>query len=97
MVARILAHPRFHDLVERRSRFAWLLTAIMVGTYFGFILAVAFVPAWLALPLAGGPMTVGMGFGLVVALVAVALTGLYVRRANLEFDDLTRRLFEDLG
>ncbi len=95
-VDRIFGHPRFQELVRRRSRFARTLTLIMVAAYGSFILSVAFAPAWLARPLAEGPITRGMAFALGVAVLAVVLTGLYVRRANVEFDGLTRRLFEDL-
>ncbi len=30
--------PRFKELVSKRERFAWILSAIMLGLYSGFIL-----------------------------------------------------------
>ena len=89
-------HPVFRTLVRRRTRFAWTLAAIMMAVHFGFILLVAFAGGWLGTPIGGGPVTVGIPLGLGVVAVAFVVTGLYVRRANTEFDALTHRLFEDM-
>ena len=34
--------PRYRTLLRRRSRFAWMITALMLAIYFGFILLIAF-------------------------------------------------------
>ncbi|PAX06728.1 DUF485 domain-containing protein [Sphingomonas lenta] len=78
--------PRYRRLVRRRSRLGWTLTALMLVAYFGFILLVAFAKPLLARPLAGGATSVGIPIGLGVILLAIALTGVYVRRVNREFD-----------
>jgi uncharacterized membrane protein (DUF485 family) len=78
--------PEFLALVHQRARFAWGLSALMAAVYFGFILVVAFAPALLATPIGTGVTTVGIPLGLGVILTAFVLTGLYVRRANREFD-----------
>lgn len=36
--------PRFKELVRKRERFAWILSAIMLGLYSGFILLIAYGP-----------------------------------------------------
>jgi uncharacterized membrane protein (DUF485 family) len=87
-VAAIQNDPQFRELTRKRSRFAWLLTVLMLVIYLGFIFVVAFAPKELATPL-GGITTVGMPVGLFVIFSAIALTGIYVRRANSEFDQLT--------
>ena len=84
--------PDFAELVAKRSRFAWILSALMLIIYFGFILLVAFGREILAAPLSGGVTTLGIPIGLGVIVSAFVLTGLYVRRANSEFDALTARL-----
>ena len=33
--------PRFKELVKKRERFAWILSAIMLGLYAAFILLIA--------------------------------------------------------
>ena len=40
-------------------------------------------------------MTIGIPMGLGVIIVGIALTGVYVRRANRHFDQLTRDLVEE--
>jgi uncharacterized membrane protein (DUF485 family) len=97
LIDKIGRDPEFHDLERRRSRFAWTLTGIMVAIYFGFILTVAFEPAILARPLVdGGITTLGIPLGVGVILAAFVLTGLYVRRANTDFDATTERIIERL-
>ena len=36
--------PRFKELVSKRERFAWILSAIMLGLYSAFILLIAYGP-----------------------------------------------------
>ena len=36
--------PRFKELVQKRERFAWILSAIMLGLYSAFILLIAYGP-----------------------------------------------------
>lgn len=42
------AHFNFRELVEKRQRFATILSIIMLAVYIGFILLIAFAPGWLA-------------------------------------------------
>jgi len=91
---RVKDDPQFNALVSRRSRFAWTLSAAMLIIYFGFIFIIAFAPKLLAVPIGGGVMTLGIPVGLFVIVSAFVLTGIYVRRANSEFDTLTRQIIE---
>ena len=45
-----------------------------------------------ATPLGQGVTTIGMPIGLGIILFTVAITALYVRRANSEFDALTEQI-----
>jgi uncharacterized membrane protein (DUF485 family) len=94
LIDKVKRDPEFHALVRRRSAFAWTLSALMVAIYFGFILVVAFAPGLLGTPIGGGVTTIGIPIGLGVILAAFVLTGLYVRRANAEFDGMTRAIVE---
>ena len=94
LVERVRRDPRFDDLVAKRSRFAWVLSAAMLCIYFGFILIIAFIPRLLAVPIGAGVTTIGIPVGLLVIVSAFVLTGVYVRRANAEFDYLTRQILE---
>ena len=81
----------FVRLVRTRSAFAWTLTIIMLLIYYGFIFVVAFAPAEMALPVSG-QITLGFPLGLFVIVAAIVLTGIYVWRANSEFDRLNRKI-----
>lgn len=95
--ARIQANPRFKELVDTRDRFAWTLSAIMLGLYVAFILLIAFEPQLLGTPIsAGSPITWGIPIGVGLILAAFVLTGIYVRRANGEFDSLNQAILEEL-
>ena len=95
-IQRIRHHPKFLELERKRSRFSWGLSALMLAIYYGYILVVAFAPGMLGQPLsAGSATTVGMPIGVGVILAAVVLTGVYVWRANGEFDRLTREIVEN--
>lgn len=88
--------PRFHALERRRSRFAWRLSAIVLAAYYGFILIIAFNPALFARQLhATTIVTWGIAAGLAVMFVSVALTGVYVWRANREFDAANAAIVAD--
>ncbi len=88
---------RYVQLVRRRSRFAWLLTAIMLGIYFGYILLIAFRRDILAQPIGEGVTSLGIPIGIGVILAGIALTAIYVRRANREFDPLLDALRQEYG
>jgi uncharacterized membrane protein (DUF485 family) len=90
----ITRDAQFQELVARRSGFAWVLSAIMLGIYLSFILLVAFVPQFLGIPIGNGVTTIGIPIGLLVIISAFVLTGVYVNRANSEFDALTAKIVE---
>lgn len=92
---KILNNPKFQELVARRSSFAWTLSVIMLAIYFGFILLVAFGKGFLGTSIAGGVMTWGIPVGVGVIVSAFVLTGIYVNRANGEFDELNRQILEE--
>lgn len=82
------ADPRYQSLIKRRSRFAWCLTAEICAIFFGYILLVAFRPDILALPVGDGVTSLGIPLGVGVIVSGIALTGLYIWRANRDFDPL---------
>ncbi len=95
MVARIEANPKYHELKRRRTRFGWQLTGLMLLVYYGYIGLIAFDKELLSRPLGAGVTTLGIPIGLGVILFTVLITGLYVRRANNEYDRLTAEILED--
>jgi uncharacterized membrane protein (DUF485 family) len=94
LIEAIKRDPDFAVLVHKRTRFAWILTILMLLIYFGFVMVVAFAPKSLGVPIGDGVTTIGIPLGLFVIVSAFILTGIYVRRANSEFDAFTRKIIE---
>jgi len=87
----------FRELVEKRQRFAFLLSIIMLIIYVGFIMLIAFAPHWLGTPLhAGTTVTRGIPIGIGVILISFVLTAVYVWRANSKFERLTRAVLSEV-
>jgi uncharacterized membrane protein (DUF485 family) len=97
MATKIAANPKYQKLVATRSSFGWILTMIMMVVYYGYIAIIAFNKEMLAARLGEGVMTVGIPVGLGVIFFTILITGFYVRRANSEFDQLTREIVEESG
>jgi uncharacterized membrane protein (DUF485 family) len=90
-------NPKYHELVKKRKAFGWTLAIIMLIIYYGFILLIAYAPAFLGTPLSEGSITtIGIPIGIGVILSAFVLTGIYVARANTEFDRLNKEIVEEL-
>lgn len=94
---RVVNNPRFRELVQKRSRFAWLLSGITLVLYIAFILLIAFDPQWLGTPLyEGATITRGIPVGVGLIVISFVLTGIYVIRANGEFDRLTADIIREV-
>ncbi len=92
-------HPKYAELVSKRRFLAWLLSFLMLAIYFSFILLVAYEPQLklMGTPINPGAVTTwGIPIGISVILSAFILTGIYVFRANGEFDDLNNQIKEDM-
>ena len=89
LTRRVVRDPRYQELKSKRSRFGWWLVLAMMIVYYGFILLVAFNKPFLATRLGEGVTTLGMPIGLGIILFTIAITAIYVRRANREFDALS--------
>jgi uncharacterized membrane protein (DUF485 family) len=85
---RIESDPNYHKLVSERKSLGWTLAIITLIMYYGYIAIVAFIPSLIAIPLFGS-ITVGIALGVAIILASILLTGIYVMRANAEYDDLT--------
>ena len=88
LTRRIMSDPKYQELKTRRSRFGWWLTLAMMVVYYGFILLVAFNKPFLATRLGDGVTTIGIPLGFGVIVFTIVITGIYVRRANMEYDAL---------
>lgn len=95
-VEAIRRNPRFDELVRRRRRLSLTLLALVLGAYFALTTLVAFAPGLLLRPLAAGThVTIGILFAVSVIVFGGAMTGVYVRRANTELDELGARILSE--
>ena len=95
VVGKIEANPKYVELRSKRNRIGWLLTAFMMVVYYGYIALIAFDKEFLARPIGNGVTTIGIPLGIGVIVFTVVITGLYVRRANNEFDRLTAEILKE--
>ena len=95
MVERIQRNPKYQQLKRTRSRYGWTLAILMLIVYYGYIGLIAFDKEFLAKPMGAGVTTIGIPIGMAVIVFSIVITGLYVRRANGEFDRLTREIIEE--
>ncbi|HEX9894163.1 MAG TPA: DUF485 domain-containing protein [Gemmatimonadales bacterium] len=84
-------HARLRALARRRWRFALGMTGLMILTYFGFILLIAFNK-----PLVGRLVTPGLTIGILLGALVIAAAWLltlgYVRWANRVYDPELARI-----
>ncbi len=95
IVAKIEANPKYHELRRKRNSFGWLLTIIMMVVYYGYIALIAFNKPFLAQPMGAGVTSLGIPIGMFVIVFTIVITGIYVRRANGEYDRLTAEILKD--
>ena len=97
VVDKIQKNPKYQELRKKRSSFGWLLTLLMMVVYYGYIALIAFNKEFLAQPIGAGVTTIGIPIGMGIIVFTIIITGIYVRRANDEFDRLTREILQEVS
>ena len=88
----------FQKLVRDRTTFSWILTAVMLVSYYTFILVIAFSPHWLGLPISTGSIiTWGIPVGILLIILSMVITGVYVLRCNREYDERLSEIISRLN
>jgi uncharacterized membrane protein (DUF485 family) len=95
VIIKIQNNPKYKELREKRHNFGVLLTILMLVVYYGYIALIAFDKAFLAKPVGAGVTTLGIPIGMGVIVFTILITGIYVRRANDEYDALTAEILKD--
>ena len=95
VIAKIQSHPKYLKLRSKRNSFGWMLTILMLIVYYGYIALIAFDKSFLAKPIGAGVTTLGIPLGMGVIIFTIVITGIYVRRANSEYDALTQDILKD--
>ena len=95
VVTKIQNHPKYLELRSKRNTLGVTLTILMLDVYYGYIALIAFDKSFLAQPIGAGVTSLGIPIGMGVIIFTIVITGLYVRRANGEFDALTAEILKD--
>ena len=95
VVHKIQSHPKYRELRTKRTRLGIFLTVLMLVVYYGYIALIAFDKSFLAQPIGQGVTSLGIPIGMGVIVFTIVITGIYVRRANGEFDTLTQDILKD--
>ena len=94
-VERIASNPKYQRLRSTRNKLGWFLTILMLLGYYGYIGLIAFDKAFLAQPIGQGVTSIGIPLAFGVIVFTILITGIYVYRANSEYDRLTAEILKD--
>lgn len=95
---KVLNHDAFKSMEKKKRRLSWIFSILTILVYFSFIGFIGISPETFSEPVSMGASTTwGIYIGLFVILFAIAITGVYVYKANGEFDQLTRQVIEDVA
>ncbi|MEO6789837.1 MAG: DUF485 domain-containing protein [Ornithinibacter sp.] len=83
--------PEFQELRRKFRRFVFPTTAFFLAWYFLYVLLSIFAPGFMG-QLVFGNITLGLLFGLGQFVTTFAITFIYARWANREFDPMADRL-----
>lgn len=95
IVDKIKSNPKYQLLQKKRNGLGFLLTVLMLVVYYGYIALIAFNKPFLAQPVGAGVTSLGIPIGMGVIIFTIIITGIYVKRANGEFDQLTKDILKD--
>ena len=92
---RVTKNPKFHEFIAMRSRYSIIMAIVSAAIYYGFILLVAFDKELLAKKVGAGVTSLGVPLGVGVIIFTIAITNVYVRKANTEFDDMSAEVIRE--
>ena len=94
--AKIRNQPKFAELVGKRTRFAVLLSLLVLVPYYTFMFLVSTQPQLFAAKIGeGSVITIGWPIAALIVIGGWLLTGVYISRANGEFDNLTQDVLKE--
>ena len=93
---KIRANPKFAELVGKRTRFAIILSLVVLVPYYSFMLLVSLQPQIFAAKISeGSVITIGWPIAALIVIGGWLMTGVYISKANGEFDALNEEILKD--
>ena len=97
IVQRVLAHPRYRELVTRRARTRLAFFILMAVVCFGFIITLACWSGALGRPMWGGAtMTLGLVVAVLIEVSAILMIGAYVYISAKKHDPILAAILRDV-
>lgn len=98
VVPAVMRHPKYQELLRKRSRISMTFFIITLVLYSGFVLTLAFDPVLFGQPIAPGyTLSIGVVSGVVMCIIAVVLIAVYVSISNRVFDPLIEAIVKDVS
>ncbi len=96
MIESIAKNPQFYQVVKKKQHFSLILLALTLGLYILLMLAVAFAPNLVGMPISKGAVTTwGIPAGFFLIIWTTILTGIYVNRTNKVYDPMNEALLKE--
>ena len=93
---KIQKNPKFAELTSRRTRFAVILSLVVLVPYYTFMFLTSLKPQLFTATIAeGSVITIGWPIAAAIVVLGWLLTGVYVSRANSEFDSLNQEILRE--
>lgn len=97
LAQRVLENPEFKKMARQKSVLGWSFSILMFTIYVVYITYIGVSPESFGIPVAENSVTTwGIYIGLFVILFAIAITGIYVHKANGEFEETTQRVIRSV-
>ena len=94
--ASIRSNPKFAELVGKRTRFAVILSLLVLVPYYTFMFLVSTQPQIFAAKIGeGSVISIGWPIAALIIVGSWLLTGVYISRANGEFDSMTQDILKE--
>ena len=98
MIEAIGKNPKFYEVVKKKQCFSLTLLALTLGLYILLMLAVAFAPNLVGMPMSKDSVTTwGIPAGFFLIIWTVILTGVYISRTNKVYDPMTENLIKEVA
>lgn len=95
---RLYNDERVRKLVANKQRYVFLLSALVLLFYFGFVSTMAFRPEWLAARFTNGVIeTPGLIIGFTLVLIIYVIMFMFVRRQIINNNSDVRELVETIS
>lgn len=82
----------FHKLVKASNKLSYVLSLLVLITYFSFILIIGFAPELFEIYVFNSSITFGIALGLGIIIFSIILTFVYVIISNLYLDKLKEKI-----